>query len=412
MSTLREDAEAIMHASIQAVLPEKTVKKALSGVRFSGRVRLVSIGKAAPRMAKTAHGILGGQIEEGVVITKYGHSLKAPFPFPVIEAGHPLPDENSIRGAKAALQLVSGLREEDTVLLLLSGGGSALFELPLIPLAELAHITEALLKSGADISEINTIRKRLSGVKAGRFAEISAPARVFCIILSDVLGNRADLIASGPAAPDPSTAEEAFSIIQKYGIALSPAAREALYRETPKSLPHVRRTFTGSVRELCLAGMEAAASLGYEPRLLTDSLSGEAGDAGRGLAQYAIEYRKTDRPLAFLMGGEPVVHVRGNGLGGRSQELALSAAEALAGLPHAALFAFGSDGTDGPTDAAGGFVDGTTREKLARIGLSLEELLTENDSYHALMKTGGLLKTGPTGTNVNDLAVLLLRPSP
>ncbi len=411
MSTLREDAEAILQASIQAVLPEEAVRKALSGASFPGRVRLVAIGKAAPRMAKAAHGLLGEQIEKGVVITKYGHSLKAPFPFPVIEAGHPLPDENSIRGARAALELVSGLGAEDTVLLLLSGGGSALFELPLIPLAELAHITEALLKSGADISEINTIRKRLSGVKAGRFAEIAAPARVYCIILSDVLGNRADLIASGPASPDPSTAGEAFAIIQKYGIALSPAAREALRRDTPRSLPHVQLTITGSVRELCRAGMEATVSLGYEPRLLTDSFSGEAGDAGRALAQYALAYRNTDRPLAFLMGGEPVVQVRGKGLGGRSQELALSAAETLAGLPGAALFAFGSDGTDGPTDAAGGFVDGTTGETLIRMGLSLEEILAENDSYHALLKTGGLLKTGPTGTNVNDLAVLLLRPS-
>ena len=410
MKTLREDALYIMNSAIRKNLPDSAVASALAGVSFPGKVRLVSIGKAACRMAETACNLLGKEIEGGLVVTKYGHSIGTPLPFPVIEAGHPVPDENSMHGAEAALRLTRGLTVSDTVLFLVSGGGSALFEKPLIPLPELQDITDCLLRYGADIDEINTVRKHLSAVKGGRFALHCSPAHVFCIMLSDVLGDDPAVIASGPAVPDRSTSEEALSVLKKYNISLSPAALEAIGKETPKKLSNITLRVAGGVGGLCRAGEEAARTLGYETVLLTDSYQGEAKEAGQKLAALAEEHRHSERPLAFLMGGEPVVRVTGQGLGGRAQELALAASEGLDGIPNAAVFSFGSDGTDGPTDAAGGVCDGSTVSKLAEFGLSAQDLLRENDAYHALELTGGLIKTGPTGTNVNDLAALLIKP--
>ena len=328
--------------------------------------------------------------------------------FTCCEAGHPVPDENSFAGTQKALDLVSGLTEQDTVLFLLSGGGSALFEKPLVPGEVLQDITGQLLACGADIVEINTIRKRLSAVKGGRFALACAPAQVFSIVLSDILGDPLDMIASGPAVPDASTCQQAIAIAERYQLKLTDEARTLLFQETPKELHNVTTRITGSVRELCTAAANACRELGYEPLLLTDQLACQAKEAGSFLASILKTHYGTGKKLAFLAGGETVVQLTGHGKGGRNQELALSAALGIEGLKGACVFSVGSDGTDGPTDAAGGYADYDTCAELKVQGIEIHRVLQNNDAYHALQKVGGLVITGPTGTNVNDVAVALL----
>ena len=405
---LRRDADAIVAASIRAVQPDEAVRRALEGREFPGRVRLVSVGKAAWQMAKCAADLLGSRIEAGVVVTKYGHSKGPIANFDIREAGHPVPDDNSFAGAQAAIDLVRGLTPQDTVLFLVSGGGSALFEKPLVSGGELADITRQLLACGADIVEINTLRKRLSAVKGGKFARLCAPAQVYSIVLSDILGDPLDMIASGPAYPDSSTAADAKAVIAKYGLKLSDGALALMEEETPKQLDNVTTQITGSVRQLCAAAAQACQSLGYEPVLLTDRLCCQAREAGSFLASVLQTHAGQGRRLAFLAGGETVVRLTGTGKGGRNQELALAAAAGLESVPGGAVFSVGSDGTDGPTDAAGGYADCDTLPALRAAGLDLYAVLQDNDAYHALQKTGGLIVTGPTGTNVNDVAVALL----
>ena len=405
---LRARANAIVNAAIQAVQPDDAVKRALSGQDFPGKILLVSAGKAAWHMARAAYACLGDRICDGIVITKYGHGMGPIANFTCLEAGHPVPDENSFAATRKALDLVSGLKPEDTVLFLLSGGGSALFELPLVPGEVLQDITGQLLACGADIVEINTIRKRLSWVKGGRFALACAPAQVFSIVLSDILGDPLDMIASGPAVPDSSTCAQALAIADKYQLKLTDEARMLLNQETPKTLSHVTTRITGSVRELCRAAADACREFGYEPILLTDQLCCQAREAGSFLASIVKTHASGGKKLAFLAGGETVVRLTGKGKGGRNQELALAAATGIAGIPGAAVFSVGSDGTDGPTDAAGGYVDSETLSELQSQGIDLYHVLRNNDAYHALQKTGGLIITGPTGTNVNDVAVALL----
>ena len=408
---IRRDADAIIRASLAAVLPDAAVQRTLRDFRpGSGRTLLVAVGKAAWQMAKAAIDTLG-QVDDGLVITKYGH-VKGELPgLRCYEAGHPIPDENGFSATKKALALVRGLRAEDTVIFLLSGGGSALFELPLIPGEELQDITGQMLASGADIVEMNCIRKRLSAVKGGRFALACEPARVLSIVLSDILGDPLDSIASGPAYPDGSTCADALAVVEKYHLSLTPEALALLHKETPKELHNVETHINGSVRELCAAAADAAAKLGYEPVYLTDRLSCEAREAGRFLASILKSHAGDGKSLAFIAGGETVVRLSGNGLGGRNQELALAACEGIAGVPGTAVFSFGSDGTDGPTDAAGGYTDYESLSALMAAGLNLHEVLADNDAYHALNRIGGLIMTGPTGTNVNDVAVALLRVS-
>ena len=406
---LRSHADQIIKASITAVLPDEAVKRALEGQIFPGRVLLVSVGKAAWQMAKAAYDFWGDRIENGVVVTKYDHVMGPIGEFACFEAGHPVPDENSFKGTQAALDLVRDLTENDTVLFLLSGGGSALFEKPLVPGEVLQDITGQLLACGADIVEINTIRKRLSAVKGGRFAQACAPAKVFSIVLSDILGDPLDMIASGPAVPDTSTGEQAVAIAKKYDLHMPESAWELLGRETPKHLDNVTTQVNGSVKELCAAAAAACRQLGYEPIMLTDQLCCQAREAGSFLASVLKTHAGSRKNVAFLAGGETVVQLTGKGLGGRNQELALSAAAGISGIPGTAVFSVGSDGTDGPTDAAGGYVDYTTAAELKAQGLEIFEVLKDNDAYHALQKVGGLVMTGPTGTNVNDVAVALLR---
>lgn len=404
---LRRDARQIVSSSLHAVLPDQAVRRALQNLPLKGRrVWLVAAGKAGWQMAKAAVDALGC-VDGGVVVTKYGH-VKGEIPHVVCyEAGHPVPDKNGFLATQKAVELVRPLTDEDCVLFLLSGGGSALFERPLLPGKELQDITGQLLACGADIVKINTIRKRLSGVKGGRFAQLCAPAQVFSIVLSDILGDPLDMIASGPACPDHSTCAQALAIADKYSLRLSEQARGLLTQETPKILDNVTTQITGSVRELCTAAASACRQLGYEPVLLTDQLCCEAREAGSFLASILRTHSDSSRPLAFIAGGETVVHLMGKGQGGRNQELALAAAPGIAGL-NAAVFSVGSDGTDGPTDAAGGYVDGDTAAVLKACGKDVFSALQNNDAYHALQAVEGLLITGPTGTNVNDVAVALL----
>ena len=407
---LRSDADGIIQETLAEILPDAAVEKALRGHTFGvGRVVLIAVGKAAWQMAHAAADVLGERIDTGLVITKYGHVMGEIPRIRCVEAGHPVPDENSLAATVEALALTENLTAEDTVLFLLSGGGSALFEQPLIPPAELTALTEHLLASGASIVEMNTIRKRMSAVKGGRFGAHCAPAHVFSIVLSDILGDPLDMIASGPAHPDTSTAEDAHAVVQKYGLHLSKEAAALLDAPLPTALPNVETHITGSVRELCAAAARAAERRGYTPVLLTDQLDTEARAAGQFLACIARTHAGDGTSYAYIAGGETIVQLVGKGRGGRNQELALAAADGIAGHDNIAVFSIGSDGTDGPTDAAGGYVDGDTAAALARTGMDAATALAENDSYTALNAVDGLIITGPTGTNVNDVAVVLIR---
>lgn len=419
---LRADALRIGEESIQAVLPEEAVIRALKQKKFSnvGDIVVIAIGKAAWNMAKATKDALGDRITKGIVITKYDHSKGPIEGIEVVEAGHPVPDENSMKGAEKAISLVSDLTKKDQVIFLISGGGSAIFEKPMegVTLEEIIHITNQLLASGGDIVEINTIRKRLSAVKGGRFAALCGKAKIYSIVLSDVLGDRLDSIASGPAYPDSSTTKEALGIIKKYNIQIEEPIRRIIEIETPKVVENCETVITGSVRALCEAAASSAKRLGYQPVILSSTLDCEAKDAGKFMASMAREIKDPNNtssyinpPCAIIVGGETVVRLTGSGKGGRNQELALSAAIGMEGLEDVVLFSLGSDGTDGPTDAAGGIVDGRTVEKMKALGISPEEYLNNNDSYNALKVADGLIITGSSGTNVNDVVVLLCASS-
>ena len=405
---LHEDANKIIIASIKAVMPDSAVVEGIKDMpEYKGRLIVFSVGKAGWQMAY-ALSKLNITPDAGLIVTKYGHSRGKIQGYEIIEAGHPFPDENSCLAGKRALEMIENLDRDDLVLALISGGASALFEVPLVPLSEMTNITSQLLGSGADIVEINTIRKRLSAVKGGKFALKCLPARVYSIMLSDVLGDIPDMIASGPTCPDPSDSVRAAEIIDRYKIKLSEQARKLLKNETPKQLPNASYTISGSVSELCLAAAEKCRELGYETIILTDSLSCQAREAGSFLACVARYYAEKKKKLAIIAGGETVVKLTGNGKGGRNQDLVLAAAEKIAGLDNVLIFSLGSDGTDGPTDAAGGIVDGKTVGLLEIRGVSVKSVLDNNDSYDALKKCGGLIITGPTGTNVNDISCILI----
>ncbi len=408
--TIREEAKLIMDAALKAALPDTAVEKALIDLpEVSGKLILVAAGKAAWQMAYAAEKKLGDRIDGGIVITKHDHSMGPIGNLKIREAGHPVPDMDSYTSTQEAIELVEDLTEKDLVLFLLSGGGSALFEKPLIPPEEMDDITHQLLASGADIVEMNTLRKRLSAVKGGRFAELCAPAKVFSVVLSDILGDPLDMIASGPAYPDSSTRSQAKAIVEKYGLRLSEQALSLLEIETPKDLGNVQSMITGSVRQLCKAAAETCETLGYTPIVLTANLACEAREAGSFLGAIAQFHAQDGKPLAYIAGGETVVHLTGHGKGGRNQEIALAGAKAIDGLENALIFSLGSDGTDGPTDAAGGICDGQTAGVLREMGISIDEVMKDNDAYNALRQCNGLIFTGPTGTNVNDLSVLLIK---
>ncbi len=419
---LREDVLSVINFSIEKVLPDRAVKDAIrrENLEEVENLYLVAIGKAAWRMAKAAKDLLGERIKRGVVITKYGHSLGEIEGVEVYEAGHPVPDENTISSTKKAIELASSLGEDDRLLFLVSGGGSALFEYPIegVSLDDLKKVNELLLRSGADIVEINTVRKHISKVKGGRFAEIAYPAFIYTLALSDVLGDRLDSIASGPAYPDETTYEDALRVIEKYNLMdeIPSSVREVILKgvkgeipETPKKLDNVESVIIGSVSLVCKHAIEKARELGYKTLFLTSTLNCEASEAGRFLAEILKEIRRSSNPVSppcmIILGGETIVHVRGNGKGGRCQELALSASISIRGMDKTVIAAAGTDGTDGPTDAAGGIVDGDSFNRMLSNGIDPEKYLANNDSYNALKASGDLIMTGPTGTNVNDLII-------
>ena len=408
---LRQDAKYIYENAIKDNLPDSAVRKAIDSLpNYSGRLILVSIGKAGYQMAKTASECLKNRIDSGIVITKYGHRGEDLPNIEICEASHPVLDESTLIATKKALRLTENLTKDDLVLFLVSGGGSALFEDISCPLEKMQALTSDLLRCGASIEEINTVRKHISNVKGGKFAQHCFPATVYGVVLSDVIGNRLDMIASGPACSDLTTVKEATDILEKYGISVDGDVLDLIKRETPKNIENAIHLISGSVSELCISAKRYAEVLGYKAEILHDNEQGEAKDLGIILGNLAKKHANTDTPLAFIVGGETVVNVKGNGKGGRNQETALSASIVIRDMDNVLVFSVGSDGTDGPTDAAGGIVDGYTYELIAMHGVSPEAMLEDNNAYNALMLANGLIMTGPTGTNVNDVAVVLIQP--
>lgn len=406
---MRKDAETIIRKVIEDVMPDKAVLDSISQFEFRGRVYVAAVGKAAWIMAQAAADFLGERLEKGVIVTKYEHSRGAIERFEIIEAGHPTPDQNSVRGAKAVIALMEEATCRDTVLLLLSGGGSSLLELPMpgLKLEDIQQVTAQMLRSGAHITEINVLRKKMSAIKGGKLAAYIRNARAYSVILSDVIGNSNDMIASGLTYPDAATPSDVKKVVDKYGLELDERIKKALFAEQTRISMEIENHVVGSVGELCQSAAVHAGRLGYTPYILSTTLQCEAKEAGKWIASMVdAGYGK---PYAVIAGGETVVKVKGGGIGGRNQELALSAADELRGRKNVLLFSLGSDGTDGPTDAAGGIVDGNSAENLEKRGISIETVLDENDSYHALQEIDGLIFTGATGTNVNDVTVLLCR---
>ena len=395
---LREDVNLTIEKLIEEINPYDRTKDCINSLHFnSGKKILVSIGKAAWTMAKAVSDNL--DIDDGVVITKYNHSKGEIKNLKVFEAGHPIMDDNSIKACEYALSLTSHLNENDNVIFCISGGGSALFEKPLISLDTLQDINNQLLKSGADINEINIIRKRLSMVKAGRFALHCSPALINAVILSDVVGNDLSSIASGPVSVDKYTSIDAFNVIDKYHICINDEVRDLLNKQTPKEVNNVKTHIIGSVEQLCLATKSILENMGYEVSIIEDNTKDNVEELAKRFGSLKIKNN-----YAYIIGGESVVEVKGNGLGGRNSELALLCSRYIKNLDNVCVFTFGSDGTDGPTDAAGGYVDGNTYNII-----DVESYLANNDSYHALQESGGLIITGPTGSNVNDVYVMLCR---
>ncbi len=407
---LRIHANQIIKESIEAVMPQNAVKRALKNFKSAqnGRTVIIAIGKAAWRMARCAADEI--YYDEGIVITKYGHSEGLIEKMDIFEAGHPVPDYASFDATAKAVALAETLSENDEVLFLVSGGGSSLFELPLVSKVHLEETTNKLLKCGADIKQINTIRKRISAVKGGKFAELCYPAHVTCVILSDIVSDPIDMIASGPCCADSSTCVDALKIVEEYSLELASEVTELLKTETPKEIRNVDTFIEGNVRELVKAAEQSAQKLGYKTDIITCELGGFARDAGRMMAKKAFDAMNAAEPTAIIAGGETVVNVKGSGLGGRNQETALSAAIEIEGMRGVCIFSVGSDGTDGPTDAAGGYCDADTASKIRNILGEAFTYLENNDSYTALNAVGDLIITGPTGTNVNDLCVALVRP--
>ncbi|MBR3437367.1 MAG: glycerate kinase [Lachnospiraceae bacterium] len=408
---LKNDAAKIIRESISSALPGRNVRELLFQADVGqGKLVVIAVGKAGYKMAEAAYDVLRDRITEGLVVTKEGCETGELPGFRIIIAGHPYPNQASFDAADAAIEMVKDLSAKDHVLFLLSGGASSLFEKPMISEESYHFINDKLLASGANINEINTIRKHLSFVKGGRFAKICEPAIVNTIVLSDVIGNDISMVGSGPTVQDRSTGEEAFAIIEKYHIRVPADVIQVLVQETPKTLRNVTLEVIGDIHLLISKAKQCAEMLGYQAVVLTDSLDCEAKEAGRFLASIARTFSPLKESIAFIAGGETTVHIQGNGLGGRNQEMALSCARGIAGLENVLFFSVGSDGSDGPTDAAGGIVDGHTAERIRKCGMDPYKMLENNDSYNALKAAGALVMTGGTGTNVNDLSVLLIRP--
>lgn len=440
----REPLMDIFKVALAAVDPYRAVIRALRiadeklhaggsvyDLAVFDRIIVVGAGKATARMAEAVEEVLGSSVTGGIIVVKYGHmgSLKI---LEQIEAGHPIPDEAGVRGTKRIIELVRSVDEKTLVICLLSGGGSALFVAPLpgITLEDKQLTTNLLLKAGADISELNTVRKHLSAVKGGRLAQAAYPATIVAMILSDVIEDKLDVIASGPTAPDSTTYTDADFVISKYGLksALPPRVTAFIEhgaagqeQESAKSddacFTRTRNVIVGGIAQALAAAREKAKGLGYVAEIITAELQGEAREAARTLARTALRMRDSMIPgeqRCLLFGGETTVTVHGKGTGGRNQELALAFALEIAGREGITLLAAGTDGTDGPTDAAGAVVDAHTVQMARVCGIHPETYLGNNDSYNFFIKLDSFnnpkhhVFTGPTGTNVMDLHIILI----
>jgi glycerate 2-kinase len=428
---------AVIRAALAAVDPAEALRRALElrgdslqvnmrsyDLGAHERIYVVGAGKASAPMAAALEELLGGRITAGWINVKDGYTAST-REITIHEAGHPIPDARGVEGSQRIVELLRQAGPNDLVFCLISGGGSALMTLPVagITLNDIEVLTQALLRSGATINEINAIRKHLSQLKGGQLARLAQPAQVVALILSDVIGNPLDVIASGPTSPDPTTFGQAYAVLEKYG----------LLSEAPQGIVlHLQRGMQGQVLETAKldddafkrsnnvivasnthaaqAAVERAGQLGLNSMLLSTFVEGEAREVAKVMAAIAKEIAFSglpkSRPACIVAGGETTVTVRGGGLGGRNQELALAAAPFIAGLDNVAIVSLGTDGTDGPTDAAGAIVTGRTVSRAGEKGLSLELTLAENDSYHFFEALGDLIITGPTNTNVNDLILV------
>ncbi|MBA3060183.1 MAG: glycerate kinase [Nitrospirae bacterium] len=444
MSSANQIVAEIFNAALKAVDPYESVKLHTDKIRqfyqdnnFK-KLIVVGFGKAASAMAKAIEDELPDLIDTGIVVTKYGHAENTEFgvksselgpkklkKIKVIEAGHPVPDENGLNATEEIIKLLKNADENTLVVCLISGGGSALLAAPCedISLDEKQKITQLLLKAGADINELNTVRKHISNVKGGRLAEIAYPARIISLILSDVIGDKLDVIASGPTSPDKTTYNDALQVLKKYAlmdkvprsiIEILNKGVNNIIPETPKddnpAFEKVENIIIGSSRKTLEAAKTKAESFGLQTEVISSEITGEAREVGRWLAiktRDALSVRR-DEKICLISGGETTVTVKGNGLGGRNMELALSFAIEIDGIDGITLLSAGTDGTDGPTDAAGAIVDGQTVARAKAIGLDPGTYLENNDSYNFFKQINELFITGPTGTNVMDIQIMVI----
>ena len=440
LNTMRQDAATLFNSALGAVNAFTAIKKCCRresetlyvenrsfDLTTFNHIYVIGAGKATALMAAAIEEILEGKITDGIINVKYGHT--APLnKITLIEAGHPIPDTNGYQGARGMIRLAERAGVDDLIICLLSGGGSALLPVPAdsISLSDKQQTIATLLSCGASINEINALRKHMSMIKGGRLTETSWPATVITLIISDVVGNRVDIIASGPTVGDPDTFEKCMNIVRKYdlGNRIPPSVlshfRDGVKGKVPDTPKPGQAIFEKTLNVVAASNTEAltaaagkAQTLGYNPLVLSSMIEGDAREAARFHIAIAREIRKTGNPVpppaCILSGGETTVVLKGNGKGGRNQEFALTAAIEIADYDHITVLSGGTDGTDGPTDAAGAIVDTHTTHKAIDCGLNPSEFLQNNDSYHFFQKTGDLLMTGPTGTNVMDLRILLIK---
>jgi glycerate 2-kinase len=432
----RQVAWQMIQAALEAVNPAAAVKnyfehhpEVATRIRATaGRVIVVGAGKAGAPMAEAISEIFGDKIAAGRVIIKYGYTIgvQRSTEIKIVEAGHPVPDQAGLWAAQEIADILQQAEAQDTIICLISGGGSALLTLPAEPLtlSDLQATTETLLAAGATINQVNTIRKHLSAVKGGRLAQMATPATIYALILSDVVGDPLEVIASGPTVPDPTTFADAWAVVEQFQLqaVLPPAVVQRLQAGCTRNLPdtpkpgdpifeRVHNIIIGSNRLAAQAAVKAAQTAGFEAHLLTTFVEGEAREVGKVLAALAKGLARAEgpisRPACLVMGGETTVTLKGNGRGGRNQEMALAAAIALAGWPNILITCFSTDGSDGPTDAAGAFADGQTVGRAQAIGLKAVEYLNRNNAYNFFIALNDLILTGPTNTKVNDLSFIL-----
>lgn len=433
----RQKAIKIFLAGVKSVLPNNLIKRYVSinqntlqieeltfDLSIIKNIYVVGVGKASAAMAKALESILESRITAGHIITKYEHSVKLNF-IKITEAGHPVPDENGLIGTKRIISIVNRAEKNDLVICLISGGGSSL--LADVPdgctLEDVKRVNSILLKTGANITEMNCIRKHLSKVKGGLLAKAASPARVVSLILSDVIGDPIDVIASGPTAPDPTTFADALSIIEKYNIEYQVPKqiyrflqegqenkRQETLKESDEVLLRTNNLIIGTNKLALKTAKEKAESLSYNTQIVTNKLDGDVANVANYIVKTCMTYKEEnrDKNRCLLFAGEPTVKVKGKGLGGRNQHLALITANLLKELPGITILSGGTDGTDGPTDAAGAIADFSTSKNAANLGMDIEQYIDNCDSYNFFKKEGGLIITGPTQTNVMDLIIALI----